>query len=218
MLEYLILSTIKPANEKGKMRTKTINSRTYPRHLFLEGILRRLEKDVNPYILLIHKHAAETMSVTGSPEIIGNWALLRMVLPPLYATAKAIPNISYDDAESNENSLVRELMDTLEVPCPALVIEMYRHSLMHGDSPRGIVVNGLRASWSLSIGSMGHFAHSGVIHIDIEVLYRDLIAYLNAQIEEAKSAGELIEMPGDAIFTQKAAEHIVTEMTLLHEE
>lgn len=161
------------------------------RKLFLEGVKGRLENDVAPYLDLINQIASDSYLKTGKTEVIGFWALVRMVLPPINAVANAL-------YRGKENDKFCKLLKQLGIAYPRIVLEMYRHSLMHNDELRGIAYRGQRIGWSIGHGGTDHIFHKDAILIDIRKLYQDFIKFLNAEI--AKSGSRTVWAENTVVF------------------
>lgn len=160
------------------------------RREFLEGVRNRLQDDVAPYFELIEKIAADSYVATGDTKIVGNWALVRMIFPPINAVAVVLYRSKDKDKRQREADVFSRLLLKLNVEYPRIVLEMYRHSLIHRDGVRGVVLAGHQIMWSISSSGMSHIYNKDAIMIDMKTLYQDLITFLG--IEIASSGGRVV--------------------------
>lgn len=170
-----------------------------PRDAFLYGVKGRLINDVGPYIELVKKVYDETGKGTGF------WALARMIFPVVDAVASRI----YKKGKQRKPV---KLLQKLKVPCPNLVWEIYRHSLIHGDQPRTAVYRKKKVAWRVSIGEGTHERHNTHIAIDLEKCYQDFLIFLDEEIK--KGINKSIWIENEIIFNRKISKPLKAEFKL----
>lgn len=136
---------------------------------FLTGVLRRLQDDVGNILSLIDSHNVK--SIQSGNRVIGFWAELRMILPIIEAVSHAM------------NMRPQEILGNhLNITTPDLMWDLFRHSIIHGDTLQEGTYNGKNVSWGVGVGLGSHVISNGHIGIDAKVLYDDLVNYLQGEI------------------------------------
>lgn len=136
---------------------------------FLIGAFQRLQDDVGTIITLINAHNSQ--SILQKKRVIGFWATLRMILPIIEAISH-VQNIRPEALLGNH----------LNINVPYLTWDLFRHSLIHGDTLQEGKYLGKNVTWGIGFGAGGHIITSGHIGIDVPTLYNDLVNYLQQEI------------------------------------
>lgn len=146
---------------------------------FISGALRRLQDDVGTILQLVDAHNLKTF--TNHNRTIGYWASLRLILPIIEAVAHVM-GIRPQQLLGNH----------LNIITPDLIWDLFRHSLMYGDTLQEGNYQGKRVSWGVGFGLGGHVIKAGNINIDVPTLYTGLVNYLQGEI--AKNDQTLVDI------------------------
>lgn len=136
---------------------------------FLIGALRRLKDDVGTILSLVDEH--NTQATSNGNRVIGFWAGLRMILPIIEAVSHVMKTKPQELLEKN-----------LNISTPYLMWDLFRHSLVHGDTLQGGKYRGKTVTWGVGFGLGGHTIVRGHIGIDLPTLYKDLVVFLEKEI------------------------------------
>jgi len=151
-----------------KMETKPLYSNV-KQHTFVADILDRLRSDVGTYIDLTRQ-----MRLQGRG--VGFWAGVRLLMP----VVETLADIYYP--HNDRSKVVLFLRERCCIKTPNLIWLMYRNSLIHGDIPRTLKINGKQVSWKISFeGKIT--AKDSIINLDVTDLYNRVENFL---VEELK--------------------------------
>lgn len=136
---------------------------------FLKGAHRRLQDDVGTILFLINEYNTKATAI--GDRVVGFWAGLRMILPIIEAVSHVMM------------MRPQELLGNyLNITTPDLMWDLFRHSLIHGDTLHGGEYKGKTVTWSVGFGLGGHIITKEHIGIDLPTLYEDLVVYLEKEI------------------------------------
>ena len=142
---------------------------------FLHDSWSRLANDMEPYLQKVSE-----MREHGDHR--GYWFISREIFPVIESVGTAL---------YGKDGQIRVLED-LKHPYPVLTWEMYRHSLIHSDRPRGAKLGKTYAGWSISLGEFDYeLMTSNILAPDI--LYDRLLQYLKDTSETTKRKTVLVE-------------------------
>lgn len=138
-------------------------------HDHLRNVRNRLVNDVGPYVELIQDKARKEK--IG----IGNFALIRMLFPPIETIAQAI------------NKKPQDLLRELDIKFPYLYWSLFRDVFMHADEFENAIYEKTEIRPGIGIaypgGSGSHTSTKNVAMVTVTKLYFDLIQYLDSLIE-----------------------------------
>lgn len=144
---------------------------------YLTNIKNRLTSDVKPYVDMVQDHAKNTN--TG----IGNFSLIRMLMPVIETTAKAI------------GIKPQELLGQMSIPNPYLSWSIFRDVFMHNDEFESatVEVDGEKLTVNPAIGITFpgtpalHTTTSSYQMINLVGLYDSLVSYINRVLSDINS-------------------------------
>jgi len=142
-------------------------------HDHLKNVRSRLVNDVGPYVDLIQDKAR--IEKIG----IGNFALIRMLFPPIETIAQAI--------NKNPQDLLREL----DIKFPYLYWSLFRDVFMHADEFENAIYNNTEVRPGIGIaypgGSGSHTSTQNVAMVTVTKLYFDLIQYIDNYVKNTNN-------------------------------
>jgi hypothetical protein len=120
---------------------------------------------------------------------VGFWAMTRMLMPVIEAVSSSLYRTSKVHGEPPA-----VLLRNLSVPNPKVVWKMYRNALMHHDELGTLHYKRWRVGCSLAFGGGHGFGRgkargSAMVHVDLEKLYNDLVAFLDSEARAAAAKG-----------------------------
>lgn len=177
-------------------------------HKHLKSIQTRLFNDVGPYVDLIQEKAKKEK--VG----IGNFALIRMLFPPIESIARAI------DKEP------QYLLSQLGIKFPYLYWSLFRDVFMHNDEFEVAIYEKTQIFPGIGIaypgGSGSHTSTQSIAMVTVTKLYFDLIQYIDKLIENSDKTKmidinigiEYLNADGDSAQPQEAKK-IIKEIILI---
>ena len=174
----------------------------------LKGVRQRLFDDVGPYIELVQK------KVKYDKVGIGNFALIRMLFPPIETISRAIEKKPQD------------LLNELGIKSPYLYWSLFRDVFMHNDEFENAIykLNEIRPGIGIAYpgGSGGHTFTQSVVMITVTKLYFDLIYYIDNYVKNSdenkmisiNTGIEYLEVDGDSAQHQEV-DNIIKEILKL---
>lgn len=167
-------------------------------HEHLTNIRNHLISDVGPYVDLIQEKARKEK--IG----IGNFALIRMLFPPIETIAYAI------------NKKPQEILSELDIKFPYLYWSLFRDVFMHADEFENAIYKNVEILPGIGIqypGDSGsHTSSKSVAMVTVTKLYYDLIKYIdnymkytdNNKMVNITVGIEYLEVDGDSLQHQEA--------------
>ncbi|MFA6981482.1 MAG: hypothetical protein WC243_00435 [Patescibacteria group bacterium] len=181
-------------NEKSfKLRRIKVNL-----HDHLRNVRNRLVNDVWPYVDLIQDKARKDK--IG----IGNFALIRMLFPPIETIAQAI------------NKKPQDLLTELGIKFPYLYWSLFRDVFMHADEFENAIYEKTEIRPGIGIaypgGSGSHTSTQSVAMVTVTKLYFDLVQYIEKYIRNTNKNKmvnitigiEYLKVKGDSMQHQEA--------------
>jgi hypothetical protein len=166
---------------------------------FLNGVLQRLQDEVGTIFSFIERHNIQSILQKG--RTIGFWAGIRMLMPIIEA------------ASGSMGIKPQELIGKhLNISTPYLAWDLFRHSLIHGDTPYQGKYQGKTVYWAIGSNSGKHIIGQEYIHIDLRTLYDDLVIYLQTEI--ANNDQTLINIKNGVNY-QNPKQEIIDDFTRL---
>lgn len=167
-------------------------------HEHLNNVRNRLINDVGPYVAVVQEKARKEK--VG----IGNFALIRMLFPPIETVANAI------------NKKPQDLLNELDIKFPYLYWSLFRDVFMHADEFKNAIYGNVEIRPGIGIaypdGSGSHTSTKSVAMVTVTKLYFDLIQYIDNYIRHSDkhkvvnvTVGiEFLKVKGDSMQHQEA--------------
>lgn len=167
-------------------------------HDHLRNVRNRLVNDVGPYVNLVQDKARKEK--IG----IGNFALIRMLFPPIETIAQAI------------NKKPQDLLRELDIKFPYLYWSLFRDVFMHADEFENAIYEKTEIRPGVGIqypgGSGSHTSTKSVAMVAVTKLYFDLIQYIDSYIKNSDKNKmvnitigiEYLKVNGDSMQHQEA--------------
>lgn len=147
----------------------------------LEDIKIKLEGFKKIYELTLKKKGSNWIFVRSLL-----WASVRMLMPMIETLGRAY-------YLTNKAPQCQFLKRHLNIPCPNVVWNMYRHALIHDDSLRTINYKDKIFNWGISTKGE-HIFRSNQINISVEKLCEDLLQFVGSELSSGKDLNKLIEV------------------------
>lgn len=179
-------------------------------HEHLTNIRNRLISDVGPYVDLIQEKAKKEK--IG----IGNFALIRMLFPPIETIAYAI------------NKKPQEILSELDIKFPYLYWSLFRDVFMHNDEFENAIYEKTEIRPGIGIAYPGasgsHTSTQSIAMVTVTKLYFDLIQYIDNYIKNSNENKrvninigiEYLKINGDSVQHQEA-DKIIKEVLKVKE-
>ncbi len=133
---------------------------------YLKGIFERLVNDVGAFHALFVEYNSKNRN-----NAVGFWAGIRLIVP-------IIETIALINNEQPPEFMKKHL----NMPASYLVWNLFRHSLIHGDTIHFAQFDKNRVNWGSSIGDGEHIFSSNFIQINSTYLYKQVKEYLEKEI------------------------------------
>ena len=138
-------------------------------HNHLKNIRNRLLSDVGPYVDLVQEKAKKER--VG----MGNFALVRMLFPPIETIARAI------------NKKPQDILSELDIKFPYLYWGLFRDVFMHNDEFENAIYETAEIRPGIGIAYPGasgsHTSTQNIAMVTVTKLYFDLIQYIDNYIK-----------------------------------
>lgn len=164
------------------------------RKQYLADIRGRLEDEVYPHLRLCWEIAEK--------RPIGFWGMIRLLMPVVEAAGKVI----YPGKRHQQSSSM--VLRDLRVPYPGIAWRLFRNCLLHNDELVSVIHDRSEqyAGWAISFGG-GHTKEHLKVCIDVDLLYHDLLAYLQRKTERIPHK-EVVELRAVRISEKEQGEDI----------